>query len=204
MRRTKDDKGRTLEEFLKAYSPKDYPRPSVTVDMVLFSIKENNISVLLIKRGGHPYLDYWALPGGFTESKETVYESAERELFEETNLKDIPLEELGVFSEPSRDPRSWTMTDAFFAVVDRDKIAPKAGDDARDVLWFDIEINCHNNLVELRLKSDLDNINIILEKNIKKGVTGDYSLFKTIENGGIAFDHGEIIAKALDKMNYLK
>ncbi|MGN1132208.1 MAG: NUDIX domain-containing protein, partial [Ruminococcus sp.] len=130
MRRTKDDKGRTLEEFLSTYSPKDYPRPSVTVDMILFSIKENNISVLLIKRGGHPYLDYWALPGGFTESKETVYESAERELFEETNLKDIPLEELGVFSEPSRDPRSWTMTDAFFSVVDRDKIAPKAGDDA--------------------------------------------------------------------------
>ncbi|MGN1131836.1 MAG: hypothetical protein ACI4RL_02935, partial [Ruminococcus sp.] len=71
-------------------------------------------------------------------------------------------------------------------------------------LWFDIEINCHNNLVELRLKNDEDNINIILKKHVKKGVTGDYSLFKTIENGGIAFDHGEFIAKALDKMNYLK
>ena len=204
MRRTKDDKGRTLEEFLSAYSPKDYPRPSVTVDIALFSIKENNINILLIKRGGHPYLDYWALPGGFTESKETVYESAERELFEETNLRDIPLEELGVFSEPSRDPRSWTMTDAFFALVDRDKISPKAGDDARDTKWFDITINSSENTVELWLKSDEDEFSIILEKNIKKGVTGDYSIFKTVENNGIAFDHGEIIAKALDKMNFLK
>lgn len=203
MRRTIDDKGRTLEEFLNSYSPKNYPRPSVTVDIALFSIKENNISVLLIKRGGHPYLDYWALPGGFTESKETVYKSAERELFEETNLSDIPLEELGVFSEPSRDPRSWTMTDAFFSVVDKDKISPKAGDDAKDALWFEIDIKCDNNLVELTLKGD-EEISIILKRNIKKGVTGNYSLFKTIENNGIAFDHGEIIAKALDKMNFIK
>ena len=96
------------------------------------------------------------------------------------------------------------MTDAFFALVDRDKISPKAGDDARDTKWFDITINSSENTVELWLKSEEEKFNIILRKNIKKGVTGDYSMFKTVENNGIAFDHGEIIAKALDKMNFIK
>lgn len=70
MKRTVDDKGFTLEEFLQNYKAKDYPKPSVTADIVLFSIKENKVQVLLIKRGGHPFLDHWALPGGFAESDE--------------------------------------------------------------------------------------------------------------------------------------
>ena len=65
MKRTVDDKGFTLEEFLQNYKAKDYPKPSVTADIVLFSIKENKVQVLLIKRGGHPFLDHWAFPGGF-------------------------------------------------------------------------------------------------------------------------------------------
>ena len=109
---------------------------SVTADIVLFSIKENNVQVLLIKRGGHPFLDHWALPGGFAESDETIFETAKRELYEETSIKDIPIEEIGVFSSPNRDPRSWTMTDSFLAIVDKDKIKPIAGDDAKDAKWF--------------------------------------------------------------------
>ena len=204
MKRTVDDNGYTLEEFLQNYKTKNYPKPSVTADIVLFSIKENKAEVLLIKRGGHPFLDHWALPGGFAESDETIFNTAKRELYEETSIKDIPIEEIGVFSSPNRDPRSWTMTDAFMAVVDKDKIKPIAGDDAKDAKWFSIEINDTDDKVKLILKNDENEIiNIELEKIITKGVTQNNAEFKIISNDGLAFDHGEIICKALTKIKFI-
>lgn len=205
MKRTVDDKGFTLEEFLQNYKAKDYPKPSVTADIVLFSIKENKVQVLLIKRGGHPFLDHWALPGGFAESDETIFDTAKRELYEETSIKDIPIEEIGVFSSPNRDPRSWTMTDSFLAIVDKDKIKPIAGDDAKDAKWFSIKINDSDDKVKLVLSNKDENeiINIELEKNITKGVTKNNADFKIISNDGLAFDHGEIICKALTKIGFI-
>ena len=205
MKRTVDDKGFTLEEFLQNYKAKDYPKPSVTADIVLFSIKENKVQVLLIKRGGHPFLDHWALPGGFAESDETIFDTAKRELYEETSIKDIPIEEIGVFSSPNRDPRSWTMTDSFLAIVEKDKIKPIAGDDAKDAKWFDIKINDSDDKVKLVLSNKDENeiINIELEKNITKGVTKNNADFKIISNDGLAFDHGEIICKALTKIGFI-
>lgn len=199
MRRLRDNNNKTLEEFLAEYSPKNYPRPSVTADIVLLWIKEN-YKILLIKRGGHPYLDYWALPGGFAEQGETVEASAHRELLEETCLKEIDFEPLGVFSKPGRDPRGWTITSAYFSVVDGNKLSPKANDDARDADWFDIEVKDNT----LTFKNKDESFDIILKKNYNKGVTGNYITFDTLENGGIAFDHGEIIATALAKLGVIK
>jgi ADP-ribose pyrophosphatase YjhB (NUDIX family) len=203
MKRLKDNKGRTLEEFLAGYCPKDYPRPSVTADIVILSNTNNNYYVLLIKRNGHPFLDYWALPGGFAEENENVYETALRELMEETSLTNIPLEEIGLFSTPSRDPRSWTMTDAYFALADKEKVMAKAGDDAKDAKWFKIEVADGENQVTLTLSNEIETITITLEKFNRVGVTGNVVTFKTINNNGIAFDHGEIIAAALEKLGVI-
>lgn len=206
MRRIVDDNGVTLEEFLNNYKSKDYPKPSVTADIVLLSIRKGKPKILLIKRGGHPFLDYWALPGGFAEKNETIFETAQRELYEETSIKNIPMEELGVFSSPNRDPRSWTMTDAFLSVVDEKKIKPIAGDDAKDAKWFDISITDSDCKVTLDLSNHCENeiINIELNKIITEGVTQNNITFHTIFNDGIAFDHGEIIAKALTKIKFIK
>lgn len=206
MRRIIDDKGFTLEEFLDNYKTKDYPKPSVTADIVLLSIKDNKPKVLLIKRGEHPFLDHWALPGGFAEKDETIFETASRELYEETSIENIPIEELGVFSSPNRDPRSWTMTDAFISIVDEKEIKPLAGDDAKDAKWFDISITDSDCKVTLILNNSCENenINIKLNKNIAKGISENNVTFHTIFNDGIAFDHGEIIAKALAKIKFIK
>ncbi|MBQ9674057.1 MAG: NUDIX hydrolase [Ruminococcus sp.] len=200
MKRLTDDNGKTLEEFLAGYSPKDYPRPSVTADIVLLSKNDDKYSVLLIKRGGHPYLDHWALPGGFAEKNETIHETAKRELIEETSLDSILMEELGVFSTPSRDPRCWTMTDAFFAVVNADEVQPKAKDDAKDAQWFTIEISDSETQTKLTLKNNDETLNITLSKKVTAGVTKDIVGFKITENDGVAFDHGEIIASALERI----
>ena len=115
----------------------DYPRPAVTTDCVLFSRDERNeLSVLLIERGGEPYKGCWAFPGGFLEMDETVEEGASRELQEETGLiissGNGLLKQLGCYSKVDRDPRGRVITIAFYALVL--KAAVKGNDDARDAL----------------------------------------------------------------------
>ena len=84
--RNKD--GLTEEEFLKQYKPSKYERPSVTVDMLILCMSRylDNLKVLLIQRKNHPYINCWALAGGFVGIHESTYDAACRELQEETGL----------------------------------------------------------------------------------------------------------------------
>lgn len=112
-----------------------YPRPCVTVDILVFRVTDNGHSILLIQRRNEPFKDLWALPGGFIEMHETLEESARRELHEETGLVDVELHQLGIFGDPGRDPRGRTITVAYYALDDSNTVA-KADDDAADAQWF--------------------------------------------------------------------
>ncbi len=131
-----DKNGMTEEEFLKTYNPSKYERPSVTVDIILFY----GAKVLLIKRGGHPFIGMRALPGGFIEPHESAEQAALRELFEETGTTDVAIKQLGSFSDPDRDPRTRIITIAFTAQFLNGKQNVKAGDDAAAADWFDITV----------------------------------------------------------------
>ncbi|HEY8190076.1 MAG TPA: NUDIX hydrolase, partial [Micavibrio sp.] len=72
----------------------EYPHPAVTVDIVVFTIRDERLKLLLIKRAGEPYAGKWALPGGFVNIDESLDEAAKRELREETSVKGIYLEQL--------------------------------------------------------------------------------------------------------------
>ena len=82
----------------------EYPRPSVTVDVVIFTIADDDLKVLLIRRGGEPFKGKWALPGGFVEMEESLERAAARELKEEVGVSNVYLEQLFTFGEPNRDP----------------------------------------------------------------------------------------------------
>src|SRR5689334_11906545 len=82
----------------------DYPRPAVTVDIILFHHDGQRIEVLLIKRARPPFKGTWAFPGGFVDKDESLERAAARELKEETGLAGIRLEQLGAFGDPGRDP----------------------------------------------------------------------------------------------------
>jgi 8-oxo-dGTP diphosphatase len=112
----------------------EYPRPAVTVDVVLFTIRAGDLAVLMIRRGGPPFKGHWALPGGFVEENETLERAAARELQEETGLVQTQLEQLGAFGDPGRDPRGHTVSVAFFAFVVA-ATRPVAADDAADAQW---------------------------------------------------------------------
>lgn len=117
----------------------EYPRPALTADCVIFGFDGNALNVLLIERGVEPYKGYWALPGGFMRMDETIDECARRELMEETQVKDIYIEQFRVFSSTNRDPRGRVVTVAFIALVRPEAHAVKGGDDARVAMWFNCE-----------------------------------------------------------------
>ena len=114
-----------------AYDPRDFPPFAVTVDIAVFTIRDDALHVLLIQRGGEPYLGAWALPGGFVRPDEDLDDAAERELAEETGLSagSWYLEQLGSYGAPERDPRMRVVTVAYWAIT-ADLPAPRGGGDA--------------------------------------------------------------------------
>ena len=95
----------------------DYPRPAVTVDVVIVT-REAKRRVLLIRRKHDPFAGCWALPGGFVEMDESLDDAARRELFEETNVRAGKLVQLHTFGDPKRDPRGWTISVVYLAEID--------------------------------------------------------------------------------------
>jgi len=120
-----------------AYTYK-YPRPAVTVDILVFRKHEKKRELLLIRRKHDPFAGKWALPGGFMDMDETLEEAAARELKEETGLEGLPLEQLKAYSALHRDPRHRTVSVAFTGVMTGNR-PPKAGDDAREAAWFPVD-----------------------------------------------------------------
>ena len=134
----RDRKGLTEAEFLQQYSRKRYPKPSLTADIAIFSREGGRQYILLVKRKNHPYLGWWALPGGFAEPRESLEETAARELVEETGVSGAALTPVGLFSKPGRDPRGWVVSQAYCALVNREETMPHAGDDAGEAEWFQV------------------------------------------------------------------
>ena len=129
--------GLTEEEFLASYNPGDYERPSNTADMLLFTIgekenidvrkdKEKELKILLIKRKDHPDIHKWALPGGFVNINEDLESAAYRELEEETNIKNVYMEQLYTFGAVNRDPRMRIVSTAYMALIDKRNIKEKS------------------------------------------------------------------------------
>lgn len=112
----------------------EYPRPAVTVDVVLFCRFGSELEVLLIKRARDPFKGRWAFPGGFVETDESLEHAASRELLEETGLSVINLDQIGAFGDPGRDPRGHTVSIVFSAMLDS-PLQPRAADDAMDAEW---------------------------------------------------------------------
>lgn len=196
------------KEFLSNYNLNDYPRPSVTSDIVLFSTRnesrnsyrheaEKKLCVLLIQRGEHPFQYHWALAGGFLQPDETIEVCAARELQEETGAVPSVLEHIGVFSQPDRDPRGWIISNAFLSVLSEEKwkhMRIVSSDDAISAKWFDISLKQEQEEYLLTLQHK----DILLSAKLK---TSDNAYhiqnFEILENDNLAFDHAKIITKAM-------
>ena len=126
----------------------DYPRPSVTVDIVLLMDVLPHPQVLLIRRKNQPFKNLWALPGGFLEMDESLQESACRELYEETAISNVYLTQIGAYGDPDRDPRGRVITIAYLGIVKSEQLEAVAGSDAAEVSWFSTEDFDHKDIIK--------------------------------------------------------
>ncbi len=111
----------------------------VTVDATVFTHSGDKTKVLLIERGNEPFKGKWAVPGGFVNMDEELEDAVVRELAEETGLTGVQLEQMHTFGTVGRDPRGRQITIAYMGVATEEQTKVKAGDDADQAKWFDIE-----------------------------------------------------------------
>lgn len=194
----RDKNGLTEAQYLAQYVPGKYPRPSVTVDLVVLARCKGILQALLVRRGGHPYLGLWALPGGFVKPEETTRQAAERELYEETRVRALPLHPLPLVSTPGRDPRGWTMTQPYAALLEGGAVCARAGDDAADARWFDVAVQRREGRVQLMLSGGGESLfaECIVEQTLSP--FGEQTACTLARQQGLAFDHGKILCQALE------
>lgn len=126
------------DETAENYDPSRYDRPSVTVDVVIFTLIERELHVLLVKRRRWPYEGRWAIPGGFVQMDESLELAARRELEEETGVRDVYLEQLYTFGDPKRDPRMRVISVAYIALIRSDRQTLRVSDESTEVRWFPV------------------------------------------------------------------
>lgn len=193
----RDKRGLTEAEYLAQYKPGRYPQPSLTVDIILLTHAEGALRVLLVRRGGHPYLGCWALPGGFAEPQETTAQAAARELAEETHAQGLALTPIGLFSTPGRDPRGWAISHAFAALADAASLDIRADDDAADARWFDIHTEEREGLVDLTLTGGGEILHAAVRAERRDTPFGEDIVCTPLRQDGLAFDHSAILCTAL-------
>jgi len=115
-----------------------YAKPSVTADIIIFTIKSGELRVLLVKRKVAPFKDKWVIPGGFVHLDQSLEDAAKLKLEEKTGVKDVYLEQLYTFGDPKRDPRGRVITICYFALISSENLVLKK-DGEYDVQWFSIE-----------------------------------------------------------------
>ncbi len=212
------------QEYLSHYDISQYDRPSLATDMAIYSIfaeeaKDNfrklpkqELKLLLIKRANYPYMNHWALPGGFCRPTEDVYETAKRELYEETNVKNAYLKLVGTFGEVNRDPRGWIISNTFLALIDAKSCVLRAGTDAWEAKWFSVELSKTQvrkeveetgaNIeteYELSLIHEESDIRLLAKVTEYKEFCNYHETvrYEIRESHGIAFDHAKLILYTL-------
>jgi len=188
----------------------EYPRPSVTVDTVLFTIRAGELAVLMIRRGGPPFKGHWALPGGFVEENESLERAASRELQEETGVVQTALEQLGAFGDPGRDPRGHTVSVAFYAFLVA-TTRPVAADDAADAQWVPLSTLArarvafdHSRIITLAVDRLRDQLAMLAQEG---GVHGTgRARFEIVPPrftlSELQHVHEAVLGKQLDKRNF--
>lgn len=216
--------GLTEQQFLVSYDVNQFERPSVTVDMLIFTVTDEEtqnyrklpekvLRVLLVKRSDHPYIGEWALPGGFIKIDENLDEAALRILKQKTNIDNIYMEQLYTWGDVKRDPRTRIISTSYMSLVDSSTFDIKASSDTDDAKWFTVSRKLHQQQKKLTKKGyvlqqlfklDFSNQEDVLSAVIKKVKTVEGKISRTerqiVESDGIAFDHAKIIQYGIERL----
>lgn len=194
------------EEFLKNYDSSVFEKLSMTTDIIIFSVSDEDVnnyrklskkkfSVLLVKRNDYPFKDKWCLPGGFVNIDEDLEDAPVRILANETNIHNIYLEQLYTFGSVNRDPRMRIVSTSYMALIDKNRLNEKLNSNAS---WFNIEYYEEDNIVNVTLIGE-EIITFKIKKTLKDLTTDRYK-FEVIENDKLAFDHPLVILSGIERL----
>lgn len=213
----------TEEEFLKNYDSNQFFKLSVTVDSIIFTIRdvetdnyrklpEKKLQVLLVKRAEHPYMGKWSLPGTFVRKEERFEEAVQRSLKAKTNMQDIYLEQLYSWGDPNRDPRTRIISTSYMGLVDSEKVCIKSGGSTQDANWFTVTLkslkekmteNKHGykkeEEIEILLESKTETVKNKV-KVVKELVDGNQIIYTQILESELAFDHAKMLIYAIERL----
>lgn len=215
-------KNTTEADFLKNYQVEKYEKPSVTVDVVAFTITEESeknyrkntdkkLKVLLMKRNDFPFHGRWALPGGFVGLREDLQAAVQRVLKNKTDLSKAYLEQLYTWGEPDRDPRHRIFSISYLTLIQSANL--KVKDSSKHYEWFDLSMNKIHTRTEklpdgervitahvLTFHGEKESFDITIEfiQTVKEHLISQS--YHIAENDFIAFDHAKIIAYALKRL----
>lgn len=213
------------EEFLKSYNENDYKRPSVTNDIIIFTtsdIEEDNLrkvpkkgmQVILIKRDDYPYIDKWALPGGFVSIEESLGVSAKKKLKEKTGIDNVYIEQLYTFGDIDRDKRTRVISVGNIALVEKSSIRLSELDLQNKSGWFWIDkilissekqeqYTENKHLLSIKSIDEKIVINYEITEKIGRDIfrkkETDYRLLND-STEELAFDHYKILDYGIDRL----
>ena len=198
---------KTEQEFLDAYDSSVFEKLSMTTDILILSISDEeqanyrkttkkHMSVLLCKRDDYPFKGKWCLPGGFLDIKEDLEECPRRILAKETNLHDIYLEQLYTFGAVNRDPRMRIVSTAYMALIDKNRLKDKLSDNAS---WFNVTYFEEDEKVQVQLDNGKEHLVFEIKKTLKEQTTDRYS-FEITKNDDLAFDHPTVIWSGIERL----
>jgi ADP-ribose pyrophosphatase YjhB (NUDIX family) len=206
-----NENGETLKEFLENYDESKYRHPSNTVDMILMTVLEGKLKILLVKRNNHPFINHWALPGGFINFDEDMDSAVRRELAEETSItKNTYFRQLYTFGSADRDPRTRVITTVYLSMTPASNVRNvMAGDDASDTAWFTLSkktISTDDKGRKSLLTLDLEEKGVHMEYLVRDKVNRNYvetksSLTKN-STTVLAADHIKAVNMALDQLQH--
>lgn len=171
----------------------------VAVDIVVFTVREGALQVLLVKRGVPPFVGQHAIPGGFVREGESLEDAALRELYEETGVRDVFLEQLFTFGNPHRDPRGRVISVAYFALICSEKLHLEAGADAAEAQWFATE---RTPTLAFDHKSILESALVRLRNKLEYTTVGFQLLPEKFTLSELQAVYEAILGKRLDKRNF--
>lgn len=209
---------------MQSYDSSGFEKPSVTVDMLIFTVVDEEVDnyrklsqkalkILMVRRGDHPFIGQWALPGGFVLLNESLDEAAARTLKRETGIENIYMEQLYSWGDVKRDPRARVISCSYLALVDREDVSVHAGAEMADAQWFHVQDQLteearkitetgfiHEKLIKLELWND--RTKLVATIKWTKTVEGKRSRVDTeiVEANHIAFDHTRMIHYAIERL----
>lgn len=213
------------DEFLRNYNENDYKRPSVTNDIIIFTtadkeednlrkVPKKGMQVLLVKRNDYPYIDKWALPGGFVDIKESLEDGAKRKLKEKTGIDNVYVEQLYTFGDVTRDKRTRVISVGNMALVEKSSIRLEEADSQNKSEWFWIGktlVSSEKNeqyvenkyLLSLKSIDEKVEINYEVTENVERNIfRKKETIYKLMDNSTeeLAFDHHKILDYGIDRL----